>query len=250
MSSILERIKDALDDIADDLDDDALKEAVAEHIDSSDIIGELIKEDENIQNALKKKFKELLIKDIEDINDSDDLEGYMDGSWGDKTENIFGDENIKNIIEELTEDTKVQDMLKKKVKELIVSQMDDMSTDDLPVNIWDKEEIADRIKIIMADHTFLGEYTEMFNKALKKVIVSMTKENDRSFEKFIKEHPQTQFMLQNRVESMMQDNAFLEDLRKALVVRVKDTPDLQKTLLNLLFNKTAEHLVELMFKKV
>ena len=245
---ILEKIKDALGEVVDDMDEDELKSAINDNIDLGEIIGELMKEDEEVQDALKAKIKELLITDIKDnISDSDDFDNYLDGSWSDLTESIF---DITEIVKELaTDDDKIQKELKKKVKELLESRVEDLSEDDLPENIWDKDMVVSRTKVIMEDSNFLSEFTEVFDRSLKKVMVGMTKSSDRNFEKTVREHPQVQVVMQNRIDDMMKDSAFLDDLRKVLV-KVSETPDLQKALLNMMFGKMAEHLVEMLFKRI
>jgi len=246
---ILEKIKDALGEVVDDMDEDELKSAINDNIDLGEIIGELMKEDEEVQDALKAKIKELLITDIKDnISDSDDFDNYLDGSWSDLTESIF---DITEIVKELaTDDDKIQKELKKKVKELLESRVEDLSEDDLPENIWDKDMVVSRTKVIMEDSNFLSEFTEVFDRSLKKVMVGMTKSSDRNFEKTVREHPQVQVVMQNRIDDMMKDSAFLDDLRKVLMVKVSETPDLQKALLNMMFGKMAEHLVEMLFKRI
>lgn len=247
---VLEKIKDALGDVVDDMDEDDLKGAINDNIDLGEIIGDLIKEDEEVQDALKAKVKELLLKDIEDnISDSDDLDNYLENnSWSDLTDGIF---DITEIVKELAaDDDKIQKELKKKVRELLESHVEDLSDDDLPENIWDKDMVVSRTKAIMEDPNFVKEFTEVFDRSLKKIMVGMTKSGDRNFEKTVREHPQVQAVMQNRIDDMMGDSTFLDDLRKALIIKVSETPDLQKALLNMMFGKMAEHLVEVMFKRI
>jgi hypothetical protein len=246
---LLRRIAGLLGDVVDDIDEDDLKEAINEAMDLNEIVKDLIDEDEGIKDALKKKVKKLLIEEINNINDGDDMDNYLEGSttWSDVTEGIF---DITEILKEAVDDEKIQKELKTKSLELMESRIEDLSEDDLPNGIWDKDTVASRIKIIMADPNFLEGFIEAFDKSLKKIVVSMAKNGDYSLEKTVKEHPQVLAMIQNRIEDMMKDSIFLDDLRKALMVKVSETPDLQKALLNMMFGRMAEHLVDMMFNRI
>lgn len=248
---LIDRIKDSLGDAVDEIDDDEIKEAIGEHIDLPEIVGELMTEDSDVQEALKKKVKQLLIDEINNIDDGDDMDNFLkdDATWETETQSIFG---IEEILKELIDgDDKIQRDLKKKVKELVVSHIEELSDDDLPDmdELLQKLNFQEMMETMMSDPSFQKELTEVLERSAKKTVISMAKSGDNKIEKAVREHPQIQDIINNQVENLLRDSAFLNDLRKVLMVKVSDTPDLHKALLTTMFSKVVEQLVDNMFRR-
>jgi hypothetical protein len=299
-NKLLSKTKDAIEYIIEDMDDDEdLKEAISINFNLSDIIKEVAKDDDDLKNILKSRIKKVLIEKIKNIEDCDDLEDFLAGTWNDELVNSF---DTSEILKELIkEDDKLKVELKKKIKELIISDFenidedylpsmndvlkqldfnealqevlsdretkdnfnnsiktlikkrinDELTTEDLPDNLLDGDFISDHVQNIMRDPSFQVDFEKSLNTSLKKIIFDMTKSNNHDFEVMIKEHHQIKNIVQSHTNELLENDVFLDNVRRLLLnqlTEIINSPNLHKTMINIIINKLTEQLINRMFQ--
>lgn len=211
---LLDRVKDSLGDVVDEIDDDDLKEAVSNCIELNDMISDLVEEEPAIKEALKKKLKKLLIDNIEAIDDGDEMEGYMSTSWSDEMENIF---EITDMVKEIVdEDPDLKEKLREKVKELLTSELENLSEEDLPEmsDLLQKLNFDTILQEVLRDEETMAAFTTSVRDAIKEKMDNEFSSDD------LPENLWDDNFIVNRIKVIMVDsnfqNEFIEGFDRAL----------------------------------
>jgi hypothetical protein len=113
---------------------DAVEEAVRDNVEFSEIVSELLSDDEEVKDVLKQKVRELLLKQIMAVESLEDF--YEDGD--DMHTDLRDAINVSELMDEMFKsDEELMAQARNKVKELIRKQVEDnLDSDDLPD--WDE----------------------------------------------------------------------------------------------------------------
>lgn len=305
---LLRKIREEIGSALDEMDEDELREAIREHLDISDFIEELVEQDEDVKEAAKAKVKELLISEIGNCDDSEEFDQLINEvTWEDLVNGAF---DIKDMIKDVIQnDPDISKELRKKVKEIIKSDIDDLdssdslpsqeemlksynleaiiadvlsddetrdivnknirdaikekienefSVDDIPDSVWDGS-FTERIRYIMNEPDFQREFTESVDVSLKRAIISMVKgtsisgtlKNDPTFESIVKNNPDVKNIVQGQIDNLLRDGVFQESIKKLLVTqatKLMESKDLSKILLDQMMNIVVDRIVGNVFK--
>lgn len=250
---IVRKIADNIEDAFDDMDTDDIQEAIRENINLGEIVQELYKEDPDVRDKIKAVVKKLIIEEIESTDNVNDLEALLptDIEWSEVVSGVLNMDSIKN---NLADDPKIQREMEKKIKELLLDQLEE---DDLPGidNLINEDILRQRITLILQNEEFLREYTEALNTALKKIILESSRNSSR-LEQIIRENPNVKLIVQGTVNDQLQqvlnNPEFIEDLNQMLanyISRMIGNSDFHKQLLGQMLSKLTEMLVQRMFQQ-
>lgn len=249
---IVRKIAENIEDAFDDMDTDDIQEAIRENIDLNEIVQELYKEDD-VRNKIKTIVKKIIIDEIENTDNVNDLEILLPSGveWSDIISGIL---NIDTLKGSLSEDYKIQKEMEKKIKELMLEQLED---NELPgmENLIDEKLLRQRITLILQDAEFLGSYIEALDATLKKIILESSRSSNK-LEQIVKENPDVKLIVQGQVDVQLQqiirNPEFINDLRQMLanyISRMIGNSDFHKQLLSQMLTKLTETLVQRMFQQ-
>lgn len=173
--------------------------------------------------------------------------------WNDVISGIL---NIDSLKGSLSEDSKIQREIERKVKDILLEQLED---NELPgmENLLDEDLLKQRVTLILQDAEFLKDYIEALDATLRKIIVGYSySHNNNKLEQIVKDNPDVKLIVQNQVDEQLQqiihNPEFIEDLRQMLsnyISRMVGNSDFHKQLLGQMMTKLTEMLVQRMFQQ-
>lgn len=192
----LERVKSNLEDVVGGLSDADIQDAIQEALGLKGLIREMIEKDDEIRNALMRKIKNLILKEIKNVDDLGDL--YPDGDFV-LAECI----SVQEIITELLHsDDEVKYALKEKVKELVLEFVEDMACSDLPDNVKESLNLPDEIAELALNSDFREKLSDKIQEVLiTPDVIGKVAEN-------LKDDSDVLAFAKNQVIDLLQDQGF------------------------------------------
>ncbi len=167
------RVKGVLENlITERSSDDDIRLAIESCYDLDDLLKEVVGEDD-IEEKLKTKLRELVLGKIISAESIEDLIQDSESIGDALSDNIDIDEIIKELI---TEDKGLKEALRSKTKELAITRIGDMNSDDLPE--WD--DFCSTFDLDNMINEMLENDQEVkgaFAKELKNVMISYIESN-------------------------------------------------------------------------
>ena len=214
---ILGKVAEALEDYLNEDDGkEEIIQGIRDNVNIADIVGELIEEDDELKEVLRKKVKALLLKNIESIESLSDLYDDEDEMHTDIRNGL----DISTMVKELLEaDEELRDKAKKAIKILIEDQIkDNLDSNDMPD--WDEFLELIGLNEFIKEISTHDDIKKIFTEKLRKELGEYIEENLDSSD--FPENINELLEIPSRVEALLKDPDFKEDVSEKMRKEIRD----------------------------